>query len=74
MSEGVNCRRVSKVVGGNVHGLNGSNGAVASVANAFFQVGELGAEGQLVTQSRWELTTESRNLRTGLNESKDVVN
>ncbi len=73
MSEGVNGCRVAEIVGRNVHGLNGGDRAIARVADAFFQVSELSSKGRLITQSRWELASESRNLRAGLNEAKDVI-
>ena len=73
MREHVHRRRVRQIVSGNIHRLNGRDGASIGVADALLQPRQLGAHRGLVAQARWHLTHQARHLHAGLDETENVI-
>jgi hypothetical protein len=64
---------VGQVVGGNVDGLEGGDGALFGGGDAFLEVTHFGGEGGLVTDGGGGTAEEGGHLGTGLGEPEDVV-
>ena len=73
MSEGVDGGRIAEIVGGNVDGLDGRDGAVGGIADAFFEIGQLGRQRRLIAQPRGKLAHQPGNFGAGLNEAENIV-
>jgi hypothetical protein len=73
VGEGVGGRGVGEVVGGDVDGLDGGDGALVGGADAFLEVAHFGGEGGLVAHGGGHAAEEGGDLGAGLAEAEDVV-
>jgi len=74
MGEGGGGGRVGEIIGGDIDGLDGSDGTLFSGGDPFLQGSQVGSEGGLVTDGRGDTSQQGRHLGAGLREPEDVVN
>ena len=74
VSEGGGRGGIGKIIGRDVHGLDGGNGSLGSGGNTLLEPTHVSGEGGLVSDSRGDTSEKSGHLRTGLGEAEDVVN
>jgi hypothetical protein len=65
---------ISKIISWYIDGLDGSNGTGFGGGNSFLKTTQIGSEGWLISDSRWNTSQKSRHLRASLGESEDVIN
>ena len=73
VSEGGGRRRVREVVGGDVHGLHGRDGALGGRRDALLHGAHLRGQRGLITHGRRDTTEEGRHLGARLREAEDVI-
>ncbi len=73
MGEGRGRGGVGQVVGGNVDGLHGRDGALAGGGDTLLQGAHLGGQRGLVADGGGHTAQQRRHLGTGLGEAEDVV-
>jgi peptide chain release factor 1 len=74
MGESCGGCRISKIVSGDIDGLDGGNGTVLGGSDTFLHTTHISGKSGLVTDSRWDTTQKGRHLRTSLSETENVVN
>ena len=74
VGEGGGGGRVGQIVGGDIDGLEGGDGAFLGRGDAFLQVAHFGGEGGLVADGAGGAAQQGGHFGTGLGEAEDVVN
>lgn len=73
MSESGGWCGIGQIISWHVHSLHRSNRSFLSSSNSLLQSSQISSQSGLVPHSRRNSSQKSRNLRTGLSESKDII-
>ena len=73
MGEGGGWGGIGKIIGWDVDGLDGCDGAGLRWCNSLLEGTQVGSEGWLITDSRWNTSKKGGHFGAGLGESEDVV-